>query len=346
MAEIVTLVIFVLLLALSAILTTKVKQEDELSRQLADERRTVAELRDRLEAYQAISSGVISFDEIWNELVISREESNTLREQVASLMEKNEGLASVAEQLSQQNASLQEVLAQSEEVMRELTASGEEPLQALKQLKAAEVAQRQIAAVFASRGLDPDDPEALSRALEGIAPLKDLEQLIADAGFDVRNPETLSDQLAEAQAASDALSKLGDENATLRERTEYFKRIAGGQLPSCWIHPETKRSEYIFDVVLASGGLVIYDRDIPHRRDEKAELPTRKIIFEQELPPVTFLEQTKELYRWSEAHECRFFVRVFDRTATTEKELFVDRLLTAEGRFYKWLVNDDTVPGT
>ena len=69
-------------------------------------------------------------------------------------------------------------------------------------------------------------------------------------------------------------------------------------------------------------GIVVFDRDLSHFREKKARLSIHSIVFEQEFSDLSFLDQTKLLFGWSEEHQCRFFVRIFDRTGRIEKEFF------------------------
>ncbi len=69
-------------------------------------------------------------------------------------------------------------------------------------------------------------------------------------------------------------------------------------------------------------GVEVFDRDLSHFREETAKLSVHSIVFEQELSNLSFLDQTKLLFGWSEEHECRFFVRIFDRRGRIEKEFF------------------------
>jgi len=111
-------------------------------------------------------------------------------------------------------------------------------------------------------------------------------------------------------------------------------------MPSCWADAETGRVEYIFDVALTSHGLIVRDRALPHRAEERARLPIA-IDFGRELAPATFLSQAYPLYQWSVEHECRFFVRAFDLTAPSEKATYKHHLRILGQRFYLYEVLDE-----
>ena len=225
---------------------------------------------------------------------------------------------------------------------------GKDPVEALSELRTAETERDQLVEMLERQGLDPSDLESLEEAVSAAKDSEIIQQTLAEVGLNTDDPKLLQQQLSEVVAAKETMSQLGDENLTLKERMEYFKRLTHGrsnEMPPCWIHPETKRSEYIFDVVLASRGIAVFDRDLPHRREDKANLPIASIAFGREVTNQIFLDQTQALYRWSEENECRFFVRVFDRTGATEKLLFKSRLLTVEDHFYKYLTSDSEEPG-
>lgn len=118
----------------------------------------------------------------------------------------------------------------------------------------------------------------------------------------------------------------------------------GTEMPPCWVTPDGT-IEYIFDVTLASNGVLVHDNTLPdHSGDEKKLVPA--MTFDSVLNRDQFLSATQRLYEWSRAQhpECRFFVHVLDRTKADEKAIYKGELQTVEGHFYKLLVND--VPAT
>ena len=106
--------------------------------------------------------------------------------------------------------------------------------------------------------------------------------------------------------------------------------------PKRWAGTRPGKPEYIFDVALTTYGLIIRDRKLPHRKDEQSKLPLDRITFERELTRAQFRAAAKPLYDWSVAHECRFFVRVFDKTADTAKTIYKRHLRYVGERFYPY----------
>jgi len=119
------------------------------------------------------------------------------------------------------------------------------------------------------------------------------------------------------------------------------KRYGGGGtvFPSCWVTPNGG-TEFVFDVDLLSnpdgGRLVIHDNQVPGHNDEKARLFS-DLQFNQPLTDSDFLDETQQFYEFGakQQPECRFFVRVNDRTAPQDKSTFKELLLTVEKNFYK-----------
>lgn len=119
------------------------------------------------------------------------------------------------------------------------------------------------------------------------------------------------------------------------------KRYGGGGtvFPSCWATPNGG-TEFVFDIDLLSnpdgGRLVIHDSRVLGHDDEKARLFS-DVQFNQPLTDSDFLDETRQFYDFgAKQHpECRFFVRVNDRTGQQDKSTFKELLLTVEQNFYK-----------
>ena len=173
-----------------------------------------------------------------------------------------------------------------------------------------------------------------------------------------RRGEELRDRIAEAVAERDAAratladlpegqAKLADrmmatrlENERLKGSMAYAARRLealgkGSEKPACWA-TRSGTPEYIFDVALLSGGIVVTDRALAGRRAEQARLPLNWMVYGRAVQGGAFQAMTKPLFEWGEAHNCRFFVLVTDRTGAAEKRRYKDLLLWVEGHFYKY----------
>jgi len=133
-----------------------------------------------------------------------------------------------------------------------------------------------------------------------------------------------------------------EENQRLQGQVANVEKRYGGAgtvYPSCWV-AATGGTEFVLDVDLLSnpdgGRLVIHDGKVPGHENDKAVL-FRDVQFEHPLTESDFLDQTRPFYDFGtkERPECRFFVRVYDRTAPQDKSTFKDLLLTVEKNFYK-----------
>ncbi len=129
---------------------------------------------------------------------------------------------------------------------------------------------------------------------------------------------------------------------SLRRVMERANRVT--QKPPCWVNAQTKKQEYIFDVALLNGGFVVRDRQLPHRVADQTALPIKGLKFDAFIGSNTFIVQTSKIFAWSQAKDCRFFVRAFDATGPHDKEAYKAGMRTLERRFYKYEVRDESFP--
>jgi hypothetical protein len=155
----------------------------------------------------------------------------------------------------------------------------------------------------------------------------------ANAALQAGDQREIAKQLTEAKLENE---RLQGTVAYAQRRLEDLGR--GTERPACWANAQG-RPEYIFEVDLSAAGISIRDRRLPHRAAQQAQLPTRSIQFGRALSPQEFRAQTRPLFDWGEQRQCRFFVIANDRTGATQKEIFKLRLRVMEERFYKFLAN-------
>jgi len=180
-----------------------------------------------------------------------------------------------------------------------------------------------------------------------------LRAVATDAGI-ANTPEALRRALVEAAAARKGHKAIARKVVTVKKKNARLLRTnanlkaqmanlqrqgrAGGRgldHPPCWATSDGK-AEYIFDVALTSRGLIIRDRELPHRVADRAALPIANLVFNTELNPERFLAVTAPLFHWSMQHECRFVVRTFDTTGPAEKLAYKRQMRVVEQRFYKY----------
>ena len=169
---------------------------------------------------------------------------------------------------------------------------------------------------------------------------------VVDSGISP-TPDSIRQALADAAAIKEELLASAGQNKLLERQNENLKtkmtdllrqaRSGGRGLdhPPCWATPDGK-AEYIFDISLTRRGLIVRERELPHRAIERAKLPIADLALDDELIPKNFLGMTEPLFRWSVDNECRFVVRAFDSTAPTEKTIYKRHMRVLEQRFYKY----------
>lgn len=186
--------------------------------------------------------------------------------------------------------------------------------------------------------------EELSREL---VLLRDAKQQLARlqstaeaAGF-LSDPEAVVNtlKLGREYEAIRELLPAGERNAEkLQELVQEYSTGKGTEVPSCWSHDDGT-IEYIYDVNLTPTGLVVRETDSPQRASDRQALPVQNIVLNQDISEQLFLSSMSDIFEWSKAQECRFFVRVFDSTGPTDKKLYQQRLQAVEARFYKLMVS-------
>ena len=170
--------------------------------------------------------------------------------------------------------------------------------------------------------------EALEARGEGTA-VRAVEQLVRDAQrWRDRAGENV-DLLAELDRAGERIERL--------EAQAQARGGGGTDHPSCW-YDDDNTVAYLFDVALAEAGYLLQPARAPQH--ERARTALRRELAPvrtgRMLTPAQFRGQTERVYDWSVANDCRFFVRAFDLTATDQKELYKERMLLLESRFYKY----------
>ncbi len=219
----------------------------------------------------------------------------------------------------------------------------------------------------AEQGLSPEQVADVVEAQSDLAEAlnsggsETTEEAIEEVIHDARRWREMGGE--EDLALRDRLEQVLDERDREREKADRLEtrvRSLGGGLvhPSCWRDADG-RTAYLFDVVLTPGGLVVdyaatspdYVLDPSDRRlgtveDARASLPVGNLARQEQLTPEEFVRQTARVHDWSKNSkpECRFVVRVFDRTALDQKRLFKVQLQAVEQPFYKLLTENSPLP--
>lgn len=198
--------------------------------------------------------------------------------------------------------------------------------------------------LLVERGHDPDAfLDTVRTHRDNWRELVRLDEALDDAGIK-STPETMA-QLAEVVQAGrwrehagadseDLAAELGRANERIERLQAQAQGGGGTDHPSCW-YDDDGTVAYLFDVAMNAEGYVIQPARAPQHERKRASLPLARVRTGRQLDPEQFLDQTKEIYDWSDKRECRFFVRAFDLTALDQKELYKQRMRILESRFYK-----------
>lgn len=136
--------------------------------------------------------------------------------------------------------------------------------------------------------------------------------------------------------SEDLAAELDRANERIERLQAQAQGGGGTDHPSCW-YDDDGTVAYLFDVAMNAEGYVIQPARAPQHERKRASLPLARVRTGRQLDPEQFLDQTKEIYDWSDERECRFFVRAFDLTALDQKELYKQRMRILERHFYKKL---------
>ena len=218
------------------------------------------------------------------------------------------------------------------------------------------------------QGLSPEQVAAAVEAGSGFAEvwgsggIGTIEEAIEEVIHDARRWRETGGE--EASALNDRLAQALDDRDRERERAERFQSHirslgSGTDHPSCWYQDDGITTAYLLDVALTPRGLVVdYAAAAPGdvlsasgdrlgtAAEALASVPVGSLSRQLLMSPVEFLRQTRRVHDWSEDSEpeCRFFVRVFDRTAANEKQLYKNLLQAVEQHFYKLLMEGSRLP--
>lgn len=189
------------------------------------------------------------------------------------------------------------------------------------------------------------DEEASDRLKEQFELGKATQQQLAD--FDPGNaPDDAFRKLIKQAAIGKEVIKTGKEpedllaNAAMcssqlqscKGQVSNLSRSLGGTLPSCWID-ESGKSQYIFDARLQSDGIYLSDNKVPGHEADQAALPISDLRFGSPYEGGAIISDGAKLLAWSNAHGCRFYIRVYDRTGVSEKDRYKE-LMDGVGKVF------------
>jgi len=187
---------------------------------------------------------------------------------------------------------------------------------------------------------NPSDPKREQALIEKAAAADEINRVLkADSSSERKG--TAAEGQYDPKSLSARVRSCIDEQERLRGQVANLEKRYGGTgtvFPSCWV-TATGGTEFVFDIDLVStpdgGRVMIHNNQVPGHDGDKTRLFV-DTQFNQSLTDADFLDETRQFYDFGrEQHpECRFFVRINDRTASQDKSIFKDLLLTVERNFY------------
>jgi hypothetical protein len=118
-----------------------------------------------------------------------------------------------------------------------------------------------------------------------------------------------------------------------RERDNLMRSGRGLVFPSCWTS-ESGDTEFIFDVSIRDGGVVVKDASPAYRKAHEAWKSVDEFARDTEIPETKFRNATTRLLKWSQGHDCRFVVTMRDQTEPTSKDRYKALRTLVEQNFY------------
>ena len=249
-----------------------------------------------------------------SQITKEREAKEEAEIRAANAAEELEQLRPVAELIQRMGAGALDIT-------KEYVRAEKDLAMAIKRLEDAEAA---LALVEEAR--EQHDPETpVSEVIESFRKDALLGRAVEQSGG---SAEKL---LESAAVCRTELSSCQGQAAYLNRRLN--EQIGGFGLPPCWAD-ENGRIQYIFDAVLTDGGIVLKDNKVPGREEDQAALPLSSMTYGEGMEHERFASASQPLLKWSDEHECRFYVRLYDGFDTGGRERYKNLRRTVEGYFY------------
>jgi hypothetical protein len=172
---------------------------------------------------------------------------------------------------------------------------------------------------------EPMEPveDVIRRAIKKLKIEKDLKSLDKELSIE----ENLIQALQDKENLQSKLDNVEGQNKNL------IRQCKGIGLPPCWAD-KNGSPEYIFNLDLQDDGIVIHNNKLSHRAQEQSKLNISRVQYKVALRIGAFSSQTFPLLKYGQENECRFFVRILDRTGEDKKELYKSLRQAVEGNFY------------
>ncbi len=329
-AEALLLILFGLLLALGSIIVKKTTEVDEVEAKRVALAEELERAKPQLSAFADLKASLPNFpngatpDEFFQELVRVTKERDAATSKNADLSKQNKDLVNSISQFQEMEDFING-LAEGDQAAAEAMQSAAAKSEALDRIFEEGTPFSEIEPVLElAKQLDDLLPP------QGDPAREEAEQNALNANELAKN---LRDRVTELERSNDRLSGQFANATRLLEQE-------GKGYAACWAE-KFGRADFIFDVSLRPDGILVLNNDLPQWRDEQAKLPISNSLYNRPLSMNRFRTLTRPIFNRSEEMDCRFFVRIFDMTGETEKELYKQLLDTVENHFYKDLMSNN-----
>jgi len=219
---------------------------------------------------------------------------------------------------------------------RILTGQNAELKREVNVLKESKDALDQIKTNLKNTGLPANTPKEIAQSVKNAV---DAQKSIEDAKKDIG----ASDPKAAIADKNQQIANLQGQTKNLQSQLNQCQGVGkgGSSYPPCWADRETGRPEYVYDVAITDAGFIMRSTNLPHRMAEMKNLPIEAVRLGTEISTDEFLRTTMPLYQYSEKKNCRFYVRLFDKTGAMQKEIYKKHRKIVEGHFYILLMQGD-----
>jgi hypothetical protein len=322
LAEMLLLLLFLLLIAIGAIVKDEIERLQGQNQQLGAQ---LAEAQSALKAAEPLLFQALKEEDL--ETLVAR--LARLEQTEATLATKHNELEALRSSMQTAQKHLAEMRSELEE-HRSKIARGEAELKPLLEA-------RQLMAEL--KRFDPQSPPAVSlKRLTELAREAEGSKAVVAANAELGRKleyarvreEQMNKQLVEVTTQFAALRDEADK--TRRER-DNLKKGPGGTFPSCWTTPEG-RTEFMFNITIRDTGLTVRNIAPPSRAGDAAWKLLDPLSYGTDVAANSFRGATARLFAWSKQQECRFFAEIKDLTGATAKDLYKSSRQAIEDHFY------------
>lgn len=183
---------------------------------------------------------------------------------------------------------------------------------------------------------------ARGQTVEQVLDERETLEVEADACAEAKERLSNENEQLRSDLESSDPGALGDENRELERElgdlqgqyANLKRRIGKGgfDLPPCWADSEG-RIQFLYSVVIHEDGIGVEPAWPAERADDAEALPNVAGAISDRASIGSFLSQTRAIFDWSAARECRHYVHIYDEAVS--KSAYKEQRLAVESHFYK-----------